>query len=196
MQITRALSAALMVPLIVGATFGHVTAATISLSAGQSALPNIGKIVQSSPSSTGTFRVDASTGSVSVISGTLTRVSSGSVAVPSYTLTCTNGNGGGNACGTGLASVTVTVHNPVASTAATVAGFNAIVSPGIGASSCGAISGQNTTALSFTCTVVNGNPGNGKAETVATISLGMDISILSVANTGQQNPGYTVTTSP
>jgi hypothetical protein len=43
---------------------------------------------------------------------------------------------------------------------------------------------------------VNGNPGNGRAETVATISLGMDISILSVANTGQQNPGYTVSTNP
>lgn len=171
-------------------------AATISLSAGQAALPNIGKVVQSSPSSTGTFRVTPGSGNVSVISGTLTRVSAGSVTVPTYTLTCTNGSGGSNACGTALPSVTVTVHNPVAATAATIAAFNATVTLGSGASSCGAISGQNTTSLSFTCTVVNGNPGNGRSETVATISLGMDISILSVASTGQQNPGYTVTTSP
>jgi hypothetical protein len=81
-------------------------------------------------------------------------------------------------------------------TAAAIAAFNAAVALGVGASSCGAISGQNTATLSFTCTVVNGNPGNGRAETVATISLGMDISILSVANTGQQNPGYTVSTNP
>lgn len=171
-------------------------AATISLSAGQSALPNIGKVVQSSPTGTGTFRVNASTGSVSVISGTLTRVTAGSVAVPTYTVTCKNGLGGINACGSGLSTVTVTIHNPLAATAATITGFNAAVALGVGASSCGAISGQNTTNLSFTCTVANGNPGNNNTETVATVSLGMDISILSVANTGQQNPGYTVTTSP
>ena len=189
--------AALMVTLVAGATpLGGVAAATISLSAGQSALPNIGKVVQSSPTSTGTFRVDAGTGSVSVISGTLTRVSTGGVAVPTYTVTCKNGNGAINACGSGLTTVTVSIHNPVAATAATIAAFNATVAPGIGASSCSAISGQNSTNLSFSCVLNNGNPGNNNTETVATISLGMDISILSVANTGQQNPGYTVTTSP
>jgi hypothetical protein len=188
---------ALTLTLLFGAIAAdRAEAATISLSAGQSALPNIGKVVQSSPTSTGTFRVNASTGVVSVVSGTLTRVSAGSATVPTYTLTCTNGNGGGNACGNSLSSVTVTVHNPVAATAATIAAFNASVALGVGASSCGAIAGQNTTTLSFTCTVVNGNPGNGRAETVATISLGMDISILSVANTGLQNPGYTVSTNP
>jgi len=197
-QMMRApLFAALMVTLIAGATaLERATAATISLSAGLSALPNIGKVVQSSPTSTGTFRVDASTGGVSVISGTLTRVSAGSVAVPTYTVICKNGSGAVNACGSGLSTVTVSVHNPVAATAATIAAFNATVAPGIGASSCSAISGQNSTNLSFSCVLNNGNPGNNNTETVATISLGMDISILSVANTGQQNPGYTVTTSP
>jgi len=198
MRVTRApLCAALMVTLVASATpLGRAAAATISLSAGQSALPNIGKVVQSSPTSTGTFRVDAGTGSVSVISGTLTRVSTGGVAVPTYTVTCKNGNGAINACGSGLTTVTVSIHNPVAATAATIAAFNATVAPGIGASSCSAISGQNSTNLSFSCVLNNGNPGNNNTETVATISLGMDISILSVANTGQQNPGYTVTTSP
>lgn len=171
-------------------------AATISLSAGQLALPNIGKVMQSSPTSTGTFRVDAGTGSVSVLSGTLTRVSAVGVAVPTYTVTCKNGLGAINACGTGLTTVTVTVHNPVAATAATIAAFNATIAPGIGASSCSAIAGQNSANLSFSCVLKNANPGNNNTETVATIALGMDISILSVANTGQQNPGYTVTTSP
>lgn len=189
--------AALMLTLLTGVIAPErADAATISLSAGQPALPNIGKVVQSSPTSTGTFRVDASSGSVSVISGTLTRVTTGGVAVPTYTVTCKNGNGAINACGSGLTTVTVTVHNPVAAPAATIAAFNATVAPGVGASSCGAISGQNSTNLSFSCVVKNGNPGNNNTETVATVSLGMDISILSVASTGQQNPGYTVTTSP
>jgi hypothetical protein len=188
---------ALTLTLLVGVILADRSmAATISLSAGQAALPNIGKVVQSSPTSTGTFRVAASTGNVSVVSGTLTRVTAGGVAVPTYTVTCKNGVGAVNACGSGLTTVTVTVHNPVAATAATIAAFNAAVALGVGASSCGAIAGQNTTTVSFSCIVVNGNPGNNNTETVATVSLGMDISILSVANTGQQNPGYTVTTSP
>ena len=195
-RLSSAIIAWTLVLLVGAAVSDRVAAAAISLSAGQAALPNIGKVVQSSPTSTGTFRVAAGSGAVSVISGTLTRVNAGSVTVPTYTLTCTNGNGGSNACGTGLPSVTVTIHNPVAATAATIAAFNASVALGVGASSCGAIAGQNTTTLSFTCTVVNGNPGNGCAETVATIALGMDISILSVANTGQQNPGYTISTNP
>jgi len=196
MRLSSAFSASMLALFIAAAVPDRAAAAAITLSAGQAALPNIGKVVQSSPTSTGTFRVAAGSGAVSVISGTLTRVTAGSVTVPTYTLTCTNGNGGSNACGTSLPSVTVTIHNPVADIAATIAAFNASVALGVGASSCGAIAGQNTTTVSFTCTVVNGNPGNGRAETIATISLGMDLSILSVANTGQQNPGYTVSTNP
>jgi hypothetical protein len=173
-----------------------VTVAKITLSPGVAASPDIGRVMQTSPASAGTFRVDATTGNVSVISGTLTRVSGASVAVPTYTVICTNGSTLGLFCGNTITQVTVTVSNPVAVAGAAITAFNAAVSPGVGTTGCNPVVGQNTTNLSFVCQVVNAGAGINNPETVATVKIGMDINVLSVATTGQQNPSYTISTVP
>jgi hypothetical protein len=172
------------------------TAPKMSLSPGVAAMPDIGKVMQTSPPSAGTFRVDATTGNVSVIGGTLTRVSGASVAVPTYTVICINGSAPSLLCGSTFTQVTVTVSNPVAVTGAAITAFNVAISPGVGTTGCSPAAGQNTTNLSFVCQVVNAGTGINNPETVATVRVGMDINVPAVATTGRQNPSYTISTVP
>jgi hypothetical protein len=173
-----------------------LAAGAITLSAAQTNLPNIGAVVETSPATTGTFRVDASSGSVTEISGSLVRTTSNSVTTPSFTVTCTNGNGSNNRCGPsgGPGSVVITVNNPATATSATISAFNVSVSALNGAS-CPTITGQNTTSVSITCDIPN-IPNNGTVTNIATVKVGMDIAVSLATPSGARMPGYTISTSP
>ena len=171
-------------------------AGTITLSGVQTALPNIGNVVETSPATSGTFRVDAASGSVTEISGTLTRTTGSSVTTPSFTVTCTNGTGTPNHCGPkgGPSTVTITVNSPVSATSATIAGFNVSVSA-LNGTSCPTITGQNTTSVAIACNIPD-IAANNAVTNIATVKVGMDITVSSASPSGVRQPSYTISTSP
>jgi hypothetical protein len=175
-----------------------LAAGTITLSGSQTNLPNIGAVVETSPATSGTFRVSAASGSVTEISGSLVRTTSASVTTPSFTVTCANGNGNPNHCGPspngGPASVTITVNGAVSATSATISAFNVSVSALNGAS-CPTITGQNSTSVAITCSIPDIG-ANGASKPIATVNVGMDITVSSASPSGARMPGYTISTSP
>jgi len=174
------------------------SAPSIQITSGVSGAPNIGKVVESSPTSTAIFRVDAASGSVTRTSGTLVRLTGGSAPAPVYTVTCKNGssNGSGDRCGTqgNLTSVTISVTRITSSGSAFIAAHNISFTAGSSVT-CGSISGQNTTTASVTCSVPNQNGANA-VETIATVNVGMDITVQSSSPSGAQTLSYTVSTNP
>ena len=173
-------------------------APSITLSPTVTDLPSLGKVVQSSPSSTAVFRIDAATGSVTRTSGTLTRIGSGSVTTPSVTVSCKNGPGNGapDRCGTqgNLTSVTTTITRVTSSGSAFLSAMNISVAAGSGVT-CQSPVGQNSASASVTCSVPN-LVGPGATETIVTIKVGTDTTVQSASPSGTITLNYTVSTNP
>ena len=182
--------AALVLCVCAPAAWAANATITVSLTSGATNI-NIGKVVETSPSTSQTFHVDTS-GAVTT-SGPLIRIGNSTVSVPTYTVTCTD-KGGNGKCGfsgsAGTASVTITVVTTGSTGSASDRNPIVSVSTGAGSTSCSSVTTGSSSSF-FTCTLKKGSP-----ETVATFSVGLDVNVLSANPTGTQSLPYTVSTSP
>lgn len=193
-MMTRTRAGALALALAVGA-FGWTGAALAAPAypiapTTVTGTPNIGKVVLSSPSTAGVFRVAAATGAVTVQSGTLARIGSGTVTTPTFTVSCQGGNGSANRCGA-ASSINILIARVTSSGSAFLPAMN--ISHTNGPSSTCTPSGQNTATVTLNCTVPN--LANNQSIVLATIKVGMDIQVGATATpTGLRTLSYTITT--
>lgn len=161
----------------------------VSISGSVSGTPNIGKVTADGFD---TFRVDATTASV-MHAGHGVRVGPAIVAVPSYTVECASGTGASNRCGVTPASVTITVRPATTSGEVSLAAFNIAVTPGIGASACEPVLGQETQNVSVTCKLAP--QSDNEKRTVVTIKVGMSITVTGGSEGSVHAPAYIISTN-